>query len=118
MDDLISNADIRNARSAHRAQGPCRICGESYPGCIEQHHIAGRAYHDQTEPVCRNCHRKLSDGQLDHPAKLGTDVSFLEMVGHMLLGVADMFVAMAATFVEFGNRLIAMASASNSEAAS
>jgi hypothetical protein len=118
MDDLISNADIRNARSAHRAQGPCRICGETYSGCIEQHHIAGRAYHGQTEPVCRNCHRKLSDRQLDHPDRLGSDVSFLEMVGHMLLGVADMFRALADTFVEFGHRLIAMASASDVEAIS
>jgi len=45
----------------------CPFCGEDDPRCAEDHHIAGRKYDDMTVRVCRNCHRKLSDMQRDHP---------------------------------------------------
>jgi hypothetical protein len=35
----------------------CVICGKSDPRCLEEHHIAGRGYHNDTAIVCRNCHR-------------------------------------------------------------
>ena len=44
----------------------CINCPEADVRCLEAHHIAGK-YDDTVVIVCRNCHRKLSDAQLDHP---------------------------------------------------
>lgn len=114
MDDIVTRAAIREQRAKRRigSQAPqCRTCGESHPACLEQHHIAGRAHHDETHPVCRNCHRKLSDQQLDHPATILNPPSFAEIVGHYLLGLADMLRLIAESLVSFGKGLIASAHA-------
>lgn len=110
MDDIVSNADIRAQHAKRRlgaADARCRVCGESYAGCLEQHHIAGRANHDETHPLCRNCHRKASDLQRDHPHQIAVPPSFLEVVGHYLIGLADMLRLVAETLVQFGKSLIA-----------
>ncbi|RYG97737.1 MAG: hypothetical protein EON58_09020 [Alphaproteobacteria bacterium] len=114
MDDIVTNAAIREQRAKRRnsSQAPqCRVCGEGHPACLEQHHIAGRANHDETHPICRNCHRKLSDQQLDHPAAISSPPTFAEIVGHYLLGLADMLLMIAESLVAFGKGLIASANA-------
>jgi hypothetical protein len=45
----------------------CLICGEDHLCCLEDHHISGRKHGDMTVFACRNCHRKLTDMQKDHP---------------------------------------------------
>ena len=84
----------------------CCRCGEHDDRCLEAHHIAGRAYTDDTVIVCRNCHRKLSDAQKDHPQQWADDPSMLERIGHFLLGLADFFILLAKKLTEFGLWLI------------
>ena len=84
----------------------CITCGENNPHCLELHHIAGRAYDDDTMPLCRNCHRKLSDDQKDHPKPIGKPVTTPECIGHMLLGLADFFLLLIEKLKEFGQFLI------------
>lgn len=84
----------------------CVICGENNPHCIELHHIAGKSYGDELCPVCRNCHRKLSDEQKDHPKPIGKPPVTYERIGHMLLGLADFFALLIEKLREFGNYLI------------
>ena len=47
----------------------CGVCGEDDSRTLEKHHIEGRAHGETLAIVCRNCHRKLSDAQLDHPTR-------------------------------------------------
>ena len=84
----------------------CCMCGETDDRCLEAHHIAGRKYASETGLVCRNCHRKLSDTQKDHPQQCADDPSMLERIGHFLLGLADFFAILATKFREFGLWLI------------
>jgi hypothetical protein len=109
MDDIVTKADIRRQQATRRVgpNGSCCICGENDPRCIELHHIAGQHYDGQLVPVCRNCHRKLSDVQRDHPPQIETPPSFVEVVGHYLLGLADLLRLVADRLVEFGKSLIA-----------
>ena len=69
----------------------CIICGEADWRCLEEHHIAGRAYGDDLAIICRNCHRKLSDDQKDHPKTISSKPTQLESLCHLLLGRADLF---------------------------
>lgn len=88
----------------------CVACGEDSWQCLEQHHIAGQAYGDDLCNVCRNCHRKLSDNQHDHPKQLGKPPSTLESIGHFLIGLADLFAALVLRLREYGSSLIQSAS--------
>lgn len=84
----------------------CTVCGEIDPRCMELHHIAGQKHHGDLAIVCRNCHRKLSDDQRDHPIDMLGQNPMLATIGHFLVGLADLFRLLAATLVDFGKSLI------------
>lgn len=83
----------------------CIVCGEDAWQCLEQHHIAGQHFSDDLCNVCRNCHRKLSDNQKDHP-KPTENITSLETIGHLLLGLADFFELLIKRLKECGEFLI------------
>ncbi|MCG8085691.1 MAG: hypothetical protein JAZ13_08245 [Candidatus Thiodiazotropha taylori] len=85
----------------------CVECGEDNSVCLEEHHIAGRKYHEDTALVCRNCHRKLSDLQLDHdPLWEQNPQNELVKNGHYLLGLGDLLELLSKRLREFGHFLI------------
>jgi len=84
----------------------CTICGENDWRCLEQHHISGKAYGNDLCNVCRNCHRKLSDDQKDHPKQIGRNPATLESIGHLLLGLADFLALLVIRLREYGQILI------------
>ena len=90
------------------ASPACVICSEDDPHCLEQHHIAGRHCGDTVVPVCRNCHRKLSNAQKDHPKSV-SDPTLLERIGRFLLGLGDLFDLLTDRLHELGRLLISLA---------
>jgi hypothetical protein len=85
----------------------CVICGETCPPCLERHHIAGGRYHSDTVIVCRNCHRKLSDDQLDHLTTGGeAPERKLTVIGLFLLGLCALLALIVQRLREFGYWLI------------
>ncbi len=107
-DDLAR--EIRKQRALERLNSNdprCIHCGEEDWRCLEFHHIAGRAYSEEGAVMCRNCHRKLSDSQKDHPAALTTSQPvLLECVAHSLLGLADLLEMLVTVMREYGGQLI------------
>jgi len=98
MNDYELNRERRRQRACERlgTNNPrCPFCGVTDPHTdplvMELHHIGGRSFDDTLVPVCRNCHRILSDWQKDHPASMSNPPGDLERIGHVLLGLADMF---------------------------
>ena len=99
----------RRQRALERlgSQNPvCVICGETDWRCLELHHVAGKRFDTSTAIVCRNCHRKLSDQQKKHPDDLSANPDLLERLGHMLLGLADLFELLVQAFRTFGQELM------------
>ena len=110
----MSDAEKRHLRALERlgtSHPVCVACGEDDPRCLEAHHIAGRAFDDQTALVCRNCHRKLSDEQKDHPPKIESPPSPLEALAHYLLGFGDLLHLIADRLKQFARELLAMITA-------
>jgi len=103
----IPEARIEKAKRRLGTRNPsCVACGERDPRCMELHHVAGRKHHDDTAIVCKNCHRKLSDQQLDHPSDEAGRNPLLATIGHYLMGLADLFRLLAESLIEFGKWLI------------
>ena len=87
----------------------CVLCGETDWRCLELHHIAGKPFDGALAIVCRNCHRKLSDLQKDHPQPVSAPPDPFEGIGHFLLGLADLFALLVEKLREFGHDLISRA---------
>ena len=87
----------------------CGMCGETGWQCIELHHVADYARDDMTVLICRNCHRKVSDDQRDHPAFNPSADPMLDAIGHFLLGLADMLRRIVEKLWTFGTALIELA---------
>lgn len=84
----------------------CGFCGFHDWRCIEEHHGADYGRDETTVLTCRNCHRILSDDQRDHPAHNPNADPMLDMIGHFLLGLADMLRVILAKLYEFAHALI------------
>lgn len=84
----------------------CVRCGEDDDSCLEAHHVAGQAYDPDTMIFCRNCHRKLSDMQEDHPKRKSEPPKREEVIAHFLLGIADIFELLIGKFREFAEWLL------------
>jgi hypothetical protein len=109
--DLADSSMERKKQRALQRLGTdrpqCATCGESDWRCLELHHIAGRAYDDSTVILCRNCHRKLSDPSDNRDAP--TEPPLLERIGRFLIGLAALFLMLAATCKRFGEDLLGAA---------
>jgi len=84
----------------------CANCGDTRWQCIELHHVADYDRDDTTVCICRNCHRVLSDDQKDHQAFDPNADPTLDMIGHFLLGLADMLRRIIDKLYAFGLLLI------------
>ncbi len=85
----------------------CGTCGHNRWQSIEKHHPSGIARDKETTLlICRNCHRQLSDDQRDHPAFNPDADKALDMIGHFMLGLADMLRIIIEKLYEFGLELI------------
>jgi hypothetical protein len=105
---IRNNKEARRQRRLERfgTNNPvCVNCGENDDRCLELHHIAGRAHSDDTVILCRNCHRKVSDDQKDHP-KCSDKPGMTQSIGYQHLGLADLFALLANSIKESGEYLI------------
>lgn len=84
----------------------CGICGMANWRCLELHHISDHDRDETKVPVCRNCHRVLSDEQKDHPTFNPANDTMLDAIGHLLLGVVDMLKLIIEKLSAFGHALI------------
>lgn len=106
------NREAREQRRKERLGSDkpiCGVCGEDDTRCLELHHLAGCKRDGTTVIVCRNCHRKLSDDQRDHPTSGPSDRTKLDAIGHFLLGLSDLLRIVGDRLYEFGLFLIGLA---------
>ncbi len=116
MTDEELKREARKQRALERLgtnEPICATCGECDWRCMERHHVADYGTDDATVLVCRNCHRKLSDGQREHPAFDPQADQMLHMIGRFLLGLADMLRVIVEKLCLFGAALIERAATAN-----
>jgi hypothetical protein len=113
MNNHELNLERRRQRALERlgTNNPrCFFCPCDDPLALELHHIAGRGYGDELVIACRNCHRRLSDWQKDHPPRRNDPPIDAERIGHFLLGLADLFEMLVKRLREFAAKLAVLGS--------
>lgn len=95
----------------------CGMCGEADDRTLELHHVAGRKHGETMVPLCRNCHRKVTDDQHEHPAFDPNADTMLASIGNFLLGLSDMLRIIVEKLHEFGLALIVRSSTIEGEVA-
>lgn len=95
----------------------CGTCGERDWRVLEKHHVADFKRDDLTVHICRNCHRKVSDDQKDHPAFNQAADPMLDRIGHFLLGLADLLKLIFERLYIFAHMLIERAALPEKEGA-
>ena len=89
----------------------CAYCPENDPRCLERHEVAGKDFSKAYVIVCRNCHRKLSDAQYDHPPRIDDKPpATFERLAHLMFGLADLLRRAASKLDEIGHALLQYAS--------
>lgn len=119
MDDTELARETRKQRRLERlgTNSPrCGTCGESDDRTLELHHVAGRKDDPATVIICRNCHRKVTDEQKDHPECANPADPMLQAIGLFMLGLADLLRLAIEKLTAFGHQLIERATAIDLEA--
>lgn len=119
MTDKELAREIRKQRRLEKlgSNAPvCGTCGECDYRVLEKHHVAGRKHDPDTVVICRNCHRKVSDDQKDHPTVEPGSDPMLHTIGLFLLGLADLLELVLQKLTEFGLLLIDQAALQAGEA--
>lgn len=119
MTDKELAREIRKQRRLERLGSNlpvCGTCGETDERTLERHHVAGRKHDSATVVTCRNCHRKVTDDQKDHPAFNPAAAPVLHAIGLFLLGLADLLELAIEKLSAFGLVLIERAAPAGGEA--
>ena len=70
------------------SKGRCSVCEKNRSA--EDHHVAGRRHSDLTIPVCRRCHRRLSERQNGWDPRWLSDARSPALDSSLLLrGISD-----------------------------
>jgi hypothetical protein len=91
------------------------ITGEDIGPGAEQHHIAGRRYHDDTIPLMPKGHHMVTDAFRDMPSPIPGTPQEIEKIGRYLLGSVIVQDFILDRQWEHGERLIALARAKAAE---
>jgi hypothetical protein len=84
----------------------CVVCGETHWATFEKHHIAGCRYCALSVLHCKNCHSKATALQKGHPPPQPGEPSKDEIIGRLLMNLADFFELLVEKLREFGEYLI------------
>ncbi|WP_340818284.1 HNH endonuclease [Methanolobus sp. WCC4] len=70
MDKSISKRSIKRQKLEGKTALRCIECAEDDPNVIELHHVYGRNNSEETVPLCKNCHFKITKQQNKLPRKV------------------------------------------------
>ena len=100
IDKEIYGNYIKRNKKGKQPPIACVRCGEDSPNVIEGHHVDGRNNSDWTEPLCKNCHFKVTAVQNKVSPKARSSEASLQNKR------AFNIISIGALVMELGQRLI------------
>lgn len=107
MDKETYEKTVRRQRRDRTVTLACSICGEDDPTVIEFHHPFGRNNSDDTIPVCKNHHAKITQEQNKIPPKSrSSSASSHEKMGVALISIGALLKVISKTLIDLGHEVI------------
>jgi hypothetical protein len=98
---------VRRQRRNGTVALACSICGEDDLSVIEFHHPLGRNNSDETIPVCKNHHTKITEEQnKTSPKSRSSSASPYEKRGYALISIGALLKVMSKTLIDLGHEVI------------
>lgn len=85
----------------------CVVCGEDDTEVIEMHHISGRNNSDQVQPLCKNCHSKITREQnkLNPKARSG-NASPEQKRAFQIVSIGALLTELGTQLIDLGNEMV------------
>ena len=85
----------------------CVICGEDDPDVIEMHNPYGRSNSDQVQPLCKNCHSKITREQnkLSPKARSG-NASPEQKRAFQIVSIGALLTELGTQLIDVGNEMM------------
>ena len=85
----------------------CLECGEDNSSVIEMHHVYGRCNSDETIPLCKNCHSKITAEQNKvSPKKRSKKAQPIEQRGFWFISVGVLLRGIGDQLLNYGHELM------------
>jgi formate-dependent nitrite reductase cytochrome c552 subunit len=81
----------------------CVNCGEDNPNLIEMHHVDGRNNSDWVEPLCKNCHAKVTAEQnKSSPKARSSKASLQNLRAFNIISIGGLLKLMGERLIDLG----------------
>jgi 5-methylcytosine-specific restriction endonuclease McrA len=85
----------------------CVICGEDEPSVIELHHIYGRSNSEQVQPLCKNCHFKITGEQNKlSPKTRSKNASPEQKIATQIVSVGALLKEVGTQLIDVGHEMV------------
>ena len=107
MDKETYKTSINKHRREKKTVLCCSICGEDNPNVIEMHHVYGRNNSDHKEPLCKNCHAKITTEQNKvSPVNRSSKASTLKKRAFQFISIGAIVKEIGQQLINFGHEMI------------
>jgi hypothetical protein len=107
LDKDIYEKTVRRQRRNRTTTLACSICGEDDPKVIEFHYPVGRSNSDETIPICKNCHVKITEEQNKiSPKSRSSSASPYRKMGFALISIGALLKIISKTLIDLGHEVI------------
>jgi hypothetical protein len=85
----------------------CVNCGEDNPSLIEMHHPYGKNNSKEVQPLCKNCHYKVTKEQNKlAPKARSKDASPQQKIALQLVSIGAELVLFGTTLIDIGHEMV------------
>ncbi len=107
MDKLAYKNSLKKQLRNKKTRLCCVECGEDGPATIEMHHIYGRNNSDETIPLCKNCHSKITSEQNKvDPKKRSKNATSLEQRGFWFISIGALIKGIGDELLNYGHEVM------------
>lgn len=107
MDKETYQETVRKQKRDKKTSLVCNVCGEDDSAIIEMHHVKGKNNSDETIPLCKNCHAKITEEQNKvSPQKRSQQARSIETQAYQLISIGALLRLVAEWVTNLGHELM------------
>ena len=107
MDKQTYSNYVKRNKKGKKPPIACIVCGEDNPNVIELHHVDGRNNSDWLEPLCKNCHFKVTSVQNKvSPKARSKNASLYNLKAFNIISIGGLLKLMGERLINLGYGMV------------